>query len=153
MPQFPGSAAVSSRATSLVRLIELFALLPLLKWHLSRHGVEGTAIRATAVRSRPRLLGGPRRSLDEGDIADAVALARLMLRWTPVPFKCLEESLVVSWFLARRGVPAEVVIAVRKYPFEAHAWARCDGAPLTALPERNPDDFKVISRYPLAEAS
>lgn len=144
------TAPIRWRPSTLVRLAELFVLLPLLKVGLRRDGIERTAVRATTVRRGRRLLGPAGAAWTPADVAEAISLARLMLRWTVVPAKCLEQSLVVCWFMARRGVPAELVMAVRKYPFEAHAWARWDGVALTAPPERNPEQFRIITRYPLA---
>ena len=44
--------------------------------------------------------------------------------------RCLEQSLTLWWLLARRGLPAELHIGVRKAAsgFEAHAWVELFGA-------------------------
>jgi Transglutaminase-like superfamily len=44
--------------------------------------------------------------------------------------RCLTTSLVLIALLARRGIPATVVIGVRLDPFAAHAWVEHDGRPL-----------------------
>jgi hypothetical protein len=44
--------------------------------------------------------------------------------------RCLTTSLVLSALLARRGIPATVVIGVRLDPFAAHAWVEHSGRPL-----------------------
>jgi hypothetical protein len=49
--------------------------------------------------------------------------------------QCKERALV-SWHLLRngRGLPAELVVGVMSYPFQAHAWVECGG--LTVSDER-----------------
>jgi len=44
--------------------------------------------------------------------------------------KCLERSIVLWWFLQRRGFPAELQIGGRRTGagFEAHAWVEIAGA-------------------------
>jgi Transglutaminase-like superfamily len=49
--------------------------------------------------------------------------------------RCLRKSLVLAELLARRGIPATVVIGVRADPFAAHAWVEHDCRPL--LPPAN----------------
>jgi hypothetical protein len=44
--------------------------------------------------------------------------------------RCLTTSLVLTALLARRGIPARVVIGVRPDPFAAHAWVEHQGRPL-----------------------
>ena len=44
--------------------------------------------------------------------------------------RCLRKSLVLIALLARRGIPATLVIGVRHDPFAAHAWVEHEGRPL-----------------------
>jgi hypothetical protein len=44
--------------------------------------------------------------------------------------RCLTTSLVLTALLARRGIPAKLVIGVRADPFAAHAWVEHRGRPL-----------------------
>jgi transglutaminase-like putative cysteine protease len=44
--------------------------------------------------------------------------------------RCLTTSLVLTALLARRGIPATLVIGVRADPFAAHAWVEHRGRPL-----------------------
>jgi Transglutaminase-like superfamily len=48
----------------------------------------------------------------------------------PYDPRCLGRSLVLTALLARRGIPATLVIGVRPEPFAAHAWVEHDGRPL-----------------------
>ncbi|MGH9718657.1 MAG: lasso peptide biosynthesis B2 protein [Bryobacteraceae bacterium] len=40
---------------------------------------------------------------------------------------CLQRSAVATFLLRRAGVPAELVIAARRMPFQGHAWVEVDG--------------------------
>jgi Transglutaminase-like superfamily len=53
-----------------------------------------------------------------------------VLRALPSDPRCLTASLVLTALLARRGIPATLVIAVRPDPFAAHAWVEHRGKPL-----------------------
>ena len=56
---------------------------------------------------------------------------RRVLGHLPGDTRCLTQSLVLTALLARRGVPASVVIAVSTNgAFAAHAWVERDGRPL-----------------------
>jgi hypothetical protein len=52
------------------------------------------------------------------------------------PDDCLARSLALYRFLREAGHPAEHVIGVRRFPFQAHAWVECEGA--GALDDRAP---------------
>jgi len=45
---------------------------------------------------------------------------------------CLEQSLILWWLLARKGIESELRFGARKEHFrlEAHAWVECCGVPL-----------------------
>lgn len=58
---------------------------------------------------------------------------------------CLQRSAAVTCFLRWRGIPAEMVIAVQKMPFRAHAWVECDGVVVNDRPEVQ-KNFVVIER-------
>jgi hypothetical protein len=56
--------------------------------------------------------------------------ATLILRRLPTDNRCLVRSLAVSGMLARRGIPAQLVLGVRpetSEPFMAHAWVEHGG--------------------------
>lgn len=143
-PAFQLAPDIGSPAVGrLLPAVELATLLVLVKRRLARLGFQRTVVSCTAV--------GRRRGFDADEERRVVELAaNLMpsvLRWHPVPSRCLEQALVVCWFLGRRGIKAEFVIAVRKYPFEAHAWARWAEVALTSPPSPRPEQFQVIGRF------
>ncbi len=43
------------------------------------------------------------------------------------PVRCLQRAVCTARMLRRRGIPAEVVVAVRSLPFLAHAWVEING--------------------------
>ncbi len=55
------------------------------------------------------------------DAVDRAASAYPKRAW------CLQRSAVCVWLLRRRGIPADLVLGVRTFPFEAHAWAELAG--------------------------
>jgi len=79
----------------------------------------------------------PRRASPDQERFAAVRLGRavvLVLALLPTDRRCLIRSLVLSRLLARRGIPALLVLGVRPAadePFVAHAWVEYDGHPVT----------------------
>ncbi|SRR6266550_2864339 len=47
--------------------------------------------------------------------------------WYPKRVLCLQRSAVTTCLLRSRGVPAQMVLGARKFPFKAHAWAEVNG--------------------------
>jgi hypothetical protein len=45
--------------------------------------------------------------------------------------RCLPQAVAIARLLRRQGYPVTLVIAVRRFPFAAHAWVECDGQVLT----------------------
>lgn len=67
-------------------------------------------------------------------LANAVTKTLTVLR---TDARCLSQSLVLLWLLARRGIPSTLVVGVRAAPeFEAHAWIEHAGKALLS-----PGDF------------
>lgn len=62
--------------------------------------------------------------------------------------KCLEQSLVLRWFLLRQGVASRMLVGTRKEngQVQAHAWVEVNGVPLNEH-----DD--VEQRFPTFEGS
>lgn len=48
---------------------------------------------------------------------------------------CLEQSLVLFYYLRRTGVDARLRLGAKPYPFEAHAWVEQAGKPVNDFPE------------------
>lgn len=74
---------------------------------------------------RKRRLVGPADVAVSPDRARELAQQFLRARrLAPIDPICLLDSLALAAFLARRGVDADVVLAVDLNPFEAHAWVQ-----------------------------
>ena len=71
----------------------------------------------------------PERRAEAEGVARLVTVAARHHLW---PMTCLRRALVIDRLLARRGIPAELRIGVRKGEegFRAHAWIECGGRPL-----------------------
>jgi hypothetical protein len=60
-------------------------------------------------------------------------IVQALLRRAPADGPCLVRSLVLTKLLARRQIPARLVIGVRSKPsFSAHAWVEHLGEPVLA---------------------
>jgi hypothetical protein len=71
-----------------------------------------------------------------GTLEESRRLGRAVTRTLalmPGDTRCLVRSLVLTRLLARRGIPAKLVIGARAAPsFLAHAWVEHDGDPILA---------------------
>jgi Transglutaminase-like superfamily len=87
----------------------------------------------TAV-MRLRADGPPARTPDADQLWEARRLGWMVVRvltFLPGDTRCLCRSLVLTRILARRGIPARLVIGARTSPgFLAHAWVECGGVPV-----------------------
>lgn len=54
--------------------------------------------------------------------------------------KCLSSAATSTCLLRLRGLPAQMIIGVRRSPFEAHAWTELDGSVIN-------DDVAETSTY------
>jgi hypothetical protein len=66
-------------------------------------------------------------------VAHSVAAAAVLY---PGRARCLEQSLILSRELRRRGADAKLRFGVHPYPFGAHAWVEVDGRAIN-----EPDDY------------
>lgn len=124
--------------------LELFWLMTLITLGLRQRGMKPIIARCTAVQSHNH-----RPSLSRHEETELVAtvnrLARCVCRLYLVPTSCLHHALLPCWFLARRGIKVEIVIAVCKSPFTAHAWAKWGEVTLSD-PPRFPELFVPLVR-------
>jgi len=122
------------RGRELLRGLQALAYLPLAAIMLDRWGLQ--RVQQRLVRRAPTRvthLYADARSLDEARrlawVVDGTA------RRGPWKANCLQRSLVLWWFLLRRGVSSEIRIGVRRRPgapsgsrqLDFHAWVECQG--------------------------
>ena len=76
---------------------------------------------------------------DSGEGPSSIQKARMIAKTVRVAAQhgfyqanCLEQSLVLCWLLARKGIESELRFGARKEDvrLEAHAWVECCGVPL-----------------------
>jgi hypothetical protein len=88
----------------------------------------------TSVVASLRINDFPPESPSAEMLADARRLGRAVTRLLvllPGDTRCLVRSLVLTRLLARRGIPATLVIGARSGPdFLAHAWVELTGDPV-----------------------
>ncbi len=96
---------------------------------LRRAPIEQAVARLRADGSGEREPTPPAAELDEARrVGRAVVLT---MRFLPGDTRCLRRSLVTLRLLARRGIPARLVIGARTRPdFLAHAWVEHHGEPV-----------------------
>jgi hypothetical protein len=71
-------------------------------------------------------------SVSVDDLRRLGSLVNSAARWTPFPATCLTRSLLLRWWLQRRGIACELRIGVQfnQDLFAAHAWVECQGVPI-----------------------
>jgi len=86
------------------------------------------------ARAYARLGACAKPRIDENDLPAQLAcaerafsLAENFFIIASAPKDCLPRSLSLYRFLLMAGVPADHVIGVRRFPFQAHAWVECAG--------------------------
>ena len=86
------------------------------------------------VVERLRESGSPLRVEEVHSLEEARRLGRAVVRtlvFMPGDTRCLRRSLVLMKLLAKRGIPARLVIGARAGPdFLAHAWVEHGGEPV-----------------------
>jgi Transglutaminase-like superfamily len=109
-------------------VIEVLATYLLTQWWLRRRGLPAAVTRTRTADCRAAAVADP------GSHACGLRLGRVVgrvLAALPSDTRCLARSLVLMRLLAKRGVPASLVIGVATEPeFSAHAWVEHGGRPL-----------------------
>jgi hypothetical protein len=133
----PAAASARGRALRL-RPLFLRALLYAVATQraLARDGFKATYERYARLPAGPEHVG-----LDAALAAFGRAEHFFLMR--RAPDDCLARSLALYRFLRSAGVAAEHVIGVRRFPFGAHAWVECDGAPLL---DGTPHEYVPLAR-------
>jgi hypothetical protein len=123
------------RGRELLRGVQALAYLPLAAIVLDRWGLQRAQQRLArqAPTRRSHHVRADTRILDEARrlawVVDGTA------RRGPWKANCLQRSLVLWWFLLRRGIASEIRIGVRRRPgapsgareLDFHAWVECQG--------------------------
>lgn len=106
-------------------------------------GISDVALRTLGLRRSValarRVARGPKPAAADASRRTVMATARRVATaaaFYPGRAQCLEQSLALFVLLRRRGVPAELKVGVRTFPFTAHAWVEHDGHAVNEV-----DDF------------
>jgi hypothetical protein len=123
LPPSPLSPAARARLAA-----EIVAAYLQARRELRRAPIEAALAALRSDGSLPALTQGPHALTEARRLGWAVART---LKLMPGDTRCLARSLVLTRLLARRGIPAKLVIGARADPdFLAHAWVEYDGQPV-----------------------
>jgi hypothetical protein len=114
----------------------------------TRRALNRDGFRATYERYAKLPVGPHARRL--GAALPAFARAENFFVARRAPEDCLLRSLSLYRYLRSAGVHAEHLIGVRRFPFAAHAWVECDGAPVG---DEHARDFTPLARIGDAQAA
>jgi Transglutaminase-like superfamily len=117
------------RSMERVRLAaEIVAAYLQARRELRRAPIESVVAALRSEAPPPPLAPGPHALEEARRLGWTVART---LKLMPGDTRCLARSLVLTRLLARRGIPAKLVIGAQAAPdFLAHAWVEYDGQPV-----------------------
>jgi transglutaminase superfamily protein len=130
-----------SPATKAALVVEILAAYLRIRWFLWRFDLPATlrVVRSSDPREPARSPGPEAQELGK-QLARAVTRT---LGGLPFDSRCLMRSLVLVSLLARRGLPASLVIGVASEPqFTAHAWVESEEVAL--LPANGPSYQRLV---------
>ena len=132
-PAAAGARAALPRA-GIRATVTMWTLLALGDLLLATRGFTGIhrIVQRWPVRARRAADGDaatPEAMSEEARRARAAAML-----WYVKEVKCLQSAFATTCYLRWRGAPAELVVAVQKLPFRAHAWAEHAGSPVDETP-------------------
>ncbi|MDN3233553.1 lasso peptide biosynthesis B2 protein [Priestia megaterium] len=77
------------------------------------------------------------------DMESFFLLLNIVCAWYPKKADCIHKTLIGYRVMHKKfALPVEMVIGVRKFPFEAHAWLRINQQNL--FPEEETNHYKII---------
>lgn len=110
--------------------VEILAAYAQARRELRRAPIAEAVASLRATQPAPRGPAGGAALLEARRLGHAVTR---LLAHVPGDTRCLARSLVLTRLLARRGIPAKLVIGARSAPeFLAHAWVEYGGDPVLA---------------------
>lgn len=106
-------------------LLEVLAIVLWTRWQLAYRPLSTILANAESWNFNDAcMLGSADLAATEDRFAVASAQFRQARRYTPVEPSCLLDSLSLAYFLARRGLAADIVLGVTLRPFAAHCWVQ-----------------------------
>lgn len=111
---------------SMPAILDAFVSVATMHWRLKRQRLKYVLENLSQYR-RERVMALPasrNRADTESRLIEAAMAFNRIRPFVPITSRCLIDSLSLVEFLAKRGLPASLVIAVACDPFSAHAWAQ-----------------------------
>lgn len=116
------------------RALFLFVLIDLGLQFFGFNRVYKAFVRWTRVLRRRVPEGQEQQVLDQ-TLAGVVTATRLYYRRRK---DCLPKSLTIYYLVRKQGIPANLCIGVKKFPFAGHAWVEYGGRIVDDFPKRVP---------------
>ncbi|MGY6517571.1 MAG: lasso peptide biosynthesis B2 protein [Lysobacteraceae bacterium] len=116
----------SPTRTGPITALEVAMTLSVTKLRLRWQGLQRTLCIAEGYRARKSAHAPPSPDQDER-VCSATAAFLAARPLVPIDTCCLPDSLALLMFMARRGLPAQLVIGVTAEPFSAHCWVQWRG--------------------------
>ncbi|MDT9599876.1 lasso peptide biosynthesis B2 protein [Sphingosinicella rhizophila] len=123
---------ISPEAASRLPFLDVSEIWVLL-WHARRALVSGALGSALARLKRHRSkVVAPVSSAETLALASRFQVARALV---PIARSCLQDSIALGTWLARRGACPDIVFGVKLDPFAAHCWVQTESAILNDAPD------------------
>lgn len=105
----------------------------LLLWRARRALASGALSASLAqLRARRHKVAVPASSAETAALASRFRMARTLV---PIAHSCLQDSIALGTWLARRGACPTIVFGVKLDPFAAHCWVQTDAVILNDAPD------------------
>lgn len=82
------------------------------------------------ARRNAREVHGPGDALSDPGLTLVIERISIAATFVPCRAACLEQSLVLFFWLNRHGTDASLCVGIQPLPFSAHAWVEIDGRPV-----------------------
>ncbi|AXR15602.1 hypothetical protein COC60_14180 [Bacillus thuringiensis] len=132
-----------SKFKNLNTYIYLLVLLVKFDMELSRNGFNNTFKRYAYKHLNIRDIKWDKESIEKtkSEIERIFHILDVVCVWYPRKADCIHKTLLGYKIIRKNfAIPVEMVIGIKKFPFEAHAWLQCNG-------DNFFDDQEETSRY------
>lgn len=137
-----------SRTKRMYLIVSMYLSLIRIDYALKKHGFEYIFDKYT-TKFTVNNPNKSNRAQDPGESTKKVAekiisMIYKVIRFYPLKAECIQRSLLILKYIRRvAGIEVDMVVGVKKHPFESHAWIEFNGTSLTE-PEEKIRDFMII---------
>ena len=121
----PDRRVASSSSAARLRLLDVPAIWFLLRRARNALGSKPLGQVLAALKSRRLKIAAPASAAVTAALASRFHMARALV---PIAPSCLQDSIALGLWLARRGACPTIVFGVKLDPFAAHCWVQTDAA-------------------------